>query len=151
MMTSLWIGNLLDNHITIKTNSSLESWYQCRNWALGILNLQTNGFNSSYLGPLHTRDWEHVTITLQAFSLVEKAEPVQVRFTLHLRDQHNIWMQDGCKVYIASNKSCFMVIWTIFKNHLLEVGLTQNREIVALQTFTTINLFYFIMCEDPHE
>ena len=33
-------------------------------------------------GPLHTRDWEPVIITLQALSLVEKLEPVQVRFTL---------------------------------------------------------------------
>ena len=30
-------------------------------------------------GPLHTRDWEPVTITLQALSLVEKADPVQVQ------------------------------------------------------------------------
>ena len=39
-------------------------------------------------------------------------------------------MQDGCKVYVdsymASNGSCFMVTWTIFKNHVLEVGLTQT-------------------------
>jgi hypothetical protein len=53
-------------------------------------------------------------------------------FTLPLRDQHSMWMQDGCKVYMASymasNGSCFMVTWTIFKNHLLEVWLTQNRE-----------------------
>ena len=38
-------------------------------------------------------------------------------------------MQDGCKVYVdpymASNGSCFMVTWTVFKYHLLEVGLTQ--------------------------
>ena len=64
-------------------------------------------------------------------------------------------MQDGCKVYMdsymTSNGYCFMVTWTIFKNHLLEVGLTQNREIMALQTLTTVDLFYFIMCEDPHE
>ena len=43
-------------------------------------------------------------------------------------------MQDGCKVYmgsyVASNESCFMVTWTILKNHLLEVGLTQNRETI---------------------
>ena len=39
-----------------------------------------------YSGPLHTRDWEPVTIALQALSLVGKAEPVQVRFTLCLRD-----------------------------------------------------------------
>ena len=40
-----------------------------------------------------------------------------------------MWMQDGgCKVYMdsymASNGSCFMAIWTIFKNRLLKVGLT---------------------------
>ena len=99
-----------------------------------------------------------MTITLQALSLAEKAKPVQVRyFTLRSRDQRSsMWMQqDGCKVYMdsymASNGSCFMVTWTIFKNHLLEVGLTQNRETMALQTLTTVDLFYFIMCEDPHE
>ena len=41
-----------------------------------------------------------------------------------------------CKVYmdfyIALNGSCFMITWTIFKNYLLEVGLTQNRETMAL-------------------
>jgi hypothetical protein len=31
-----------------------------------------------------------VTITLQVFSLVEKAEPVQVRFTLRLRGQRSM-------------------------------------------------------------
>ena len=45
-------------------------------------------------------------------------------------------MQDGCRVYMdsymASNGSCFMVIWAIFKNHLLEVDLKQNRETMAL-------------------
>ena len=65
-------------------------------------------------------------------------------------------MQDGCKVrmdsYMASNGSCFMVTWTIFKNHLLEVGLTHlNRETMALQMFTTVDLFYFIIRENPHE
>ena len=32
-----------------------------------------------------------------------------------------------------------------------EVGPTQNRETIALQMLTTIDLFYFIMCKDPHE
>ena len=107
------------------------------------------------LWPLHTRDWEPVTSTLQALSLVEKMEPVQVRFTLCLRDQRSMWMQDGCKVYMdsymASNESCFMVTWTIFNNHLLEVSLTQNQETMALWMLTTIDLFYFIMHEDLHE
>ena len=65
-------------------------------------------------------------------------------------------MQDGCKVYMdsymASNRSCFMVTWTILKNHLLKVGLTQqNRETMALRTLTIVNLFYLIMWEDPRE
>jgi hypothetical protein len=64
-------------------------------------------------------------------------------------------MQDGCKVYMesymASNGSCFMVTWIIFENHLLEVGLTQNWETMALQMFTTVDLFYFILGNDPHE
>jgi hypothetical protein len=97
-----------------------------------------------------------MTITLQALSLVEKAEPVQVRyFTLRLRDQQSMRMQDECQIYMdpymVSIGSCFMVTWTIFKYHLLEVGLTQNRETLAIQMFTTVDLFYFIMCEDMHE
>ena len=52
---------------------------------------------------------------------------------------------------MASNGSCFMVTWTIFENHLLEVGLTQNRETMALRTLTTVRLFYLIMLEDPHK
>jgi hypothetical protein len=39
----------------------------------------------------------------------------------------------------------------IFKNHHLEVGLSQNRETMALRTLTTLDFFYFIVCEDPHE
>ena len=86
---------------------------------------------------------------------MENAEPVQVCFTLRLRDQGSMWMQDGCKVYMDSymalNRACFMVTCIIFKHHLLEVGLTQNRKTIALQTLTTVDLFYFIMCEDLHE
>ena len=63
-------------------------------------------------------------------------------------------MQDGYKVYMnfymASNGSCFMVTWIILKNHLVEVGPTQNQETMAPQTLITIGLFYFIMREDPH-
>ena len=63
-------------------------------------------------------------------------------------------MQDGCKVYVdsymASNGSCFMVSWTLFKNGLLEVGLTQNQETIALRTFKTVDLSYIILFENPH-
>ena len=40
--------------------------------------------------------------------------------------------------YMASNGSWCMVTWIIFKNHLLEVGLTRNRETMALQMLTTV-------------
>jgi hypothetical protein len=53
--------------------------------------------------------------------------------------------------YMASNGSCFVVTLIIFKSHLLEVGLTQNRETMALRTFITVDLVYFIMCEDMYE
>ena len=72
------------------------------------------------LGPLHTQVGEPMTITLQALSLVGKVEPVQVRFTLRLRDQRSMWMQDdGCIVfmdsYMASNGSCFLVTWIVLQ------------------------------------
>ena len=69
-------------------------------------------------------------LDFKQFSLVNKAEMVQVHFTLRLRDQRSMWMQDGYKVYMdsymASNGPCFMVTWTMSKNDLLEAGLTQN-------------------------
>ena len=82
------------------------------------------------IGPNIKCPWEPMTVTLQGLSLVEKAGLVQVLFTLCLRDQWNVWMQDACKVYMdscmASNGSCFMVTLTIFKIYLLEVGLTRK-------------------------
>src|SRR6202048_3615151 len=39
---------------------------------------------------------------------------------------------DARWIYVASNGSRPMVTWTIIKNHLLEVGLTQNRETMVL-------------------
>jgi hypothetical protein len=53
--------------------------------------------------------------------------------------------------YTASIGSCFIFTWNIFKNHLLEVGLTQNRETMTLQTLTTVDSFHFNTCKDPHE
>ena len=53
--------------------------------------------------------------------------------------------------YMASNGSRFIVTWTIFNNHLLEVDLTQNRKTMALRTLKTVDLFYISMCDDLHE
>ena len=44
-----------------------------------------------------------------------------------------------------------MVTWTIFQDRLLEVGLAQNQETMAIQTLTTIDLLYCMMCKDMHE
>jgi hypothetical protein len=44
-----------------------------------------------------------------------------------------------------------MVTWTKLKNRLLEVGVAQNRETMALRMLTTVGLFYFIMREDLRE
>ena len=77
---------------------------------------------------MHTWDWGPMTIAVNALWLVEKAEPVQVRLTLRLKDQRSKRMQDKCRVYmdsyIRSNGSCFMVSWILFKNHVYsKVGL----------------------------
>ena len=101
------------------------------------------------IGPRSTRDWGPVTIALQGLSLMEKAEPVQVRFTIHLRDQRSMWMQDGCKVYMdfymTLNGSCFMITWTILKSHFLEVGLTQNQETMALWSSERSHMWFIIV------
>jgi hypothetical protein len=120
---------------TLQLNSwnlrGLQSETHMRASILNIVYIQGVG-RQWCLGPHVTHETESpMTIALQALSLVEKAEPVQVRFTLRLRDQRSMWMQDGCRVYMdsymASNGSCPMVTRTIFKNQLLEAGPTQNR------------------------
>ena len=120
-----------------------------------IENKMKNHLEYDNIFNIKSRDSEPLSIALQALSLVGKPELVQVRFTLRLRDQWSMWMQYGCRVYMdsymASNGSCFMVTWIILKNHFLEVGLTQNRETMALQTLTTVELFYFTMQRNPHK
>ena len=75
---------------------------------------------------------------------------------------HYAWGTDGvceCKMYVKPTwiptwHRMDHVSWSLglfSKNHLLEVGLTQNQEIIALWTLTTVGLFYFITCEDPCE
>ena len=38
-----------------------------------------------------------------------------------------------------------------FQKPLLKLGLTQNWETMALQSLTTVDLTYFIVCEGLHE
>ena len=94
-------------------------------------------------GHFTTRDWEPVTNTLQALSLVRKAEPVQVQASQYS------WGTKGvgeCKMDHVS-----WSIGLIFLNRLLEVGLIQDRETITLRMFTTVHLCYFVMCENLHE
>ena len=80
-------------------------------WMRGSLSLSL----SLSLGPLHTQDWEPMTVTLQALLLVEKVKPVQVQFTLRLKDQWSMWMQDRCK---SSHGFLHGTDWIIFHGHL---------------------------------
>ena len=89
-----------------------------------------------------------MTIALQALSLVEKAEPVQVRFTLRLRDQGSMWMQDVCKVYM--NYIMFCGHLDYFQKPPLRGRPNTKLEDYALQMIKTVDLFYFIMCENSH-
>ena len=94
-----------------------------------------------------------MTSTLQALSLVEKVEPVQVRFTLHLRDQWSMWMQDGCIVYMGFflhgiKWIMFHPHLTIFNDHLLEIGLTLNMRPCHSTHSQLLLCYIFIMCED---
>ena len=79
--------------------------------------------------------------------MVEKAELVQVCFTLRLTEYISECKMDVKSTcmdsYITSYGSCFTVTWIIFKNHLLEVGLPWNQETMALRMPTTIELYYF--------
>ena len=92
-------------------------WLKLRAWFCEFIQAVDNFnlVNTTYLGPHLTRDREPVTITPQALSLVEKAKPVQVQFTLRSRDQRSIWMQDGCKVYMDSYVASK---WIMFHSHL---------------------------------
>ena len=73
---------------------------------------------------------------------------------------HYAWGTNGvseCKMGVKSTwiptwhqvDHVFMVTWTMFRNHLLEVDLTQNHETMALWNLTIVDLLCFVMCEDP--
>ena len=70
-----------------------------------------------------------------------------------------MWMQDDCRVYMdsytASNGSCFMVTWTMSYSQKPPLGGRPNTKPLGdhgtSSAHKPIGLFYFIMCEDPHE
>ena len=112
-----------------------------------------------HLGPLHSRDWEPATIiTLQTLSLVEKAEagPSLLHTTY-------AWGTNGvCECKMVDIKSTWFptwhrmdhvswsLFWTVFKTHLLEVGLTQFRETMAFWMLATVDFILFYHCVRIH-
>ena len=97
-----------------------------------------------------------MTITLRALSLVEKAEPVQVRFTLRLRGTNGVCecKMDVKSTWIPTWHQMNHVLWSLglfSKTIFLEVGLTQNRETMALLMLTTVACIYlFLSCVMSH-
>jgi hypothetical protein len=65
-----------------------------------------------------------------------RATPSSRHTTLEVPREYTCEMQDGCEVcmdfYMVSSGSCFTVTYIVFRNHCLEVGLTQNRQTMAL-------------------
>jgi hypothetical protein len=96
-----------------------------------------------------------MTITLQAPSLVEKVELVQVCSTLRLRTN----IVSEYKMDVKSTWTLHGIEWIMFHGHLdyfqklpLGGGSNTKQETMALRTQVHNSwLFYFIMCEDPHE
>ena len=85
----------------------------------------TSNFRIQTLAALYTRDWEPVTSTFKHSHWWKRWS--WSKFTSYYAWGTNgvsMWMQDGCDVYVdsykASNGSCFMVTWTIFKTHFLD-------------------------------
>ena len=61
-------------------------------------------------------------------------------------------MQDGCKVFLHSMKRImFHDCLDTFQKSALGGRPSTKTGDMALQMFTTVYLFYFIMCGDPHE
>ena len=149
---------------TVSTNIACNQWLSLAKPTLKVLladrnrSLMVRTSKSGWAiiwhwGPLHTQDWEPVTNTLQALPLVEKVRWSRSKFASHY----------ACKVCECNMdaKSTWIHTWHqmdhvsrslgMLSNLLWEVGLTQNRETMALWTLTIVDVFYFIMVEDPSE
>ena len=86
-------------------------------------------------GPLHTRDWEPVTITLQASTFIggkRRAGPISLHTMLEGPTEYvNARWMDVESTWIPTWIQMDRVLWSlglrIFKNHLLEVGLSKGH------------------------
>ena len=73
-------------------------------------------FLNGVLGPPHTQDWRPVTIAIQQLSSVEKAETVQVYFTLEGEDPKAQKKFHGWKVYMDSYMAHYRSWFMVFGN-----------------------------------
>ena len=102
-------------------------------------------------GNLHTRNWEPVTITLQALSLMEKAEPIQVHCTLCSRDRRSMWMQYYLEsTWIPTWHQMDHVSWSLGLLSKPPLGGTPNPKPGDHGTPQSHNYWFIIiiMCED---
>ena len=107
----------------------------------------------SRLGPLHTRDWGPVTIHFKHsyWSKWRRRSPVYAWRTNGVRECKMDTKSTWIPTWHQMDRVWWSPGWFFFfsKSHLLEVGLTQNQETMALRNLTRVNLLYFIVCEDP--
>ena len=127
----------LGPHLVYTEPKCFVNWFffpRKRTMGKGHLSMVHNGNRPFW--PLHTLDWEPMTITLEALSLVEKAKSVQVRFHTTLEGPTEYICECEMDVQFARIPTWHQmdhVTQIIIKNNLLEVGLTQNRTTMALQ------------------
>ena len=106
------------------------------------------------LGPLHTLDWESVTIALQALSLVERAE--HVKFASNYAWRSHIvceCMMDVKSTWILAWHQMDHVSWSLglfTKKNLLEIGLTQNWKTTAFQNAHKPLIYSILSCVKTH-
>ena len=98
--------------------------------------------------PLHTGDRLREGISSNLIG--GKVEPVHVRFTPCVRDQHSRWMQDGIPTWRQMDHVSWS-LWLFLKTTSWEVGLTQNHweTTMSLRINKTTSFFNYIMCKDP--
>jgi hypothetical protein len=103
----------------------------------------------TYEWPLHTGDREPVNQYTSSILM----GPSSLHTTLEGPTEYvnARWMEKS--TWILTWQQTDHVSWSLglfSKTYLLEVALAQNRETMALRNLTTVDLFYFIMCEDQH-
>ena len=98
------------------------------------------------LGTLYTRDWarDHCNSS-PLVGGKGRAGPSSLHTTLEGPTEYvnAKWMSSVHGFLLYIKWIMFLITWIIFKNHLLDVGLTQSWETMALWMLTIINIYIF--------